>query len=112
MTSKKEKAQLKEMIESFYKHAQVPMTWNFEVNEQMAEVFGIMIRETKQCSKAFGWIPTPPGGRASIGWLVMQLGRGVFNHYILQISWTCAMGVINRWGNQLKMASMGLYIGR
>lgn len=112
MASEEEKAQLKEMIESFYKYAHVPMTWNLEVNEQVAEVFGIMIKETTKCSKAFGWVPKPPGGRASIIWLVMQLGRGVFNHYMHRISFTCVRGVIYQWGEQLKLASMGLFARR
>lgn len=112
MATEEEKTQIKEMIESFYKYAQISINWNLEINEQVAEVFGIMIKETTKCSKAFGWVPKPPGGRASIFWLVMQLGRGVFNHHLHRISFTCARGVIYKWGRQLELASMELFAGR
>lgn len=112
MASEEEKAQLKEMITSFYKYAEVSITWNLNINEQVAEVFGIMIKETTKCSNAFGWVPKPPGGRASIFWLITQLGRGVFNHYLSHISWVCARGVIYQWREQLQLASMGLFAGR
>ena len=94
MASDAEKSEVKEMIESFYKFANVPLNWNGEINERVAEVFGVMLSETRKCSKAFGWIPKPPGGRASIAWLAMQLGRGMFNHYRHQMSFACARGVI------------------
>lgn len=112
MASDAEKAEVKEMVESFYKFANVPLNWDGEINERVAEVFGVMLSETRQCSMAFGWMPKPPGGRASIVWLAVQLGRGMFNHYRLQLSFVCARGVIFKWGRQLEMASMGLAVAR
>jgi hypothetical protein len=100
------------MVESCYERAGVPLNWNLNINEQVAEVFAIMLDETAKCSTAFSWVPMPPAGKPSIFWLVTQLGKGVFNRNLKKMAKTCAMGVINRWGNQLKMASMGLYIGR
>lgn len=103
-----ESAQVKAMIQSFYQFANVPLAPELEVNERVAEVFGIMLNESRKCSKAFGLVPTPPGGRASIAWLAMQLKRGVFNHYRSQMSFTCARGVIYQWNRELELASMGL----
>lgn len=108
MAADKEKAELKEMIQSLYKFANVHLVWDVEVNERVAEVFAVMLSETKKCSDAFGWVPTPPGGRASITWIVMQLGRGLFNHHKSRLSPTCARGVIYMWGRQLEMASLGI----
>jgi hypothetical protein len=80
MASDADKAQVMEMIKSLYRFANIPINFSGDVNESVASVFGIMLIETKKCSKAFGWVPIPPAGVASIGWLVIQFGRGVFNH--------------------------------
>lgn len=112
MASEQEIAEVKKMIESFYRFAGVPLPSRFEVNERVAEVFGIMLNETRKCSKAFGWIPTPPGGRATIVWLATQLGRGIFNSYRSRLSFACANGVIYIWGEQLREASVGLTLRR
>ena len=105
------RSEVREMIESLYKFADIPINWEIRVNEQVAEVFGKMLDETMKCSKAIGWVPKPPGGRASIAWLVMQLGSGAFNHYRSRMSFVCARSVIYKWGRHLQMASMGLSPG-
>lgn len=78
MNTDKEKAEIKKMIQSLYRFANILPVWDGEVNDDVAAVFGTMIAETRTCSKAFGWVPKPPGGRASVTWLAQQLGRGVF----------------------------------
>ncbi len=107
MASNKENEEVKEMIQSLYRLANLPV-WNGEVNERVAEVFGVMLSETKKCSDAFKLIPTPPGWKATIGWLVMQFGRGLFRHYSLKLSLTCARSVIYNWGTELEMAAKGI----
>ncbi|TFW33501.1 hypothetical protein [Massilia horti] len=104
----KEKVEVKEMIQSLYRFANILPVWDGEVNDDVAAVFGTMIAETRACSNAFGWVPKPPGGRASITWLVRQLGRGVFNSYRSQLSFTCARAVIYKWKSALEMASLGV----
>jgi hypothetical protein len=112
MASESALAEVKRIIESFYQFAAITFPDNLSVNERVAEVFGIMLDETRKCSKAFGWIPTPPGGKASIFWLVSQFGKGLFNHYKSQLSLTCARGVIGKWHTELTLASMGLAVRR
>jgi len=56
------------MIQALYRYANVLLVWEGDVNEDVAKVFGIMLAETQKCSSAFGWIPSPPGGQASIAW--------------------------------------------
>lgn len=108
MSTEQEKEQVREMIKSFYAFAHYPLSWNGVVNEQVAKVFGTMIHETQKCSKAFSWVPKPPGGVASITWLVKQLGRGVFYHYRPHLSVMCAKEVIRQWNSVLIMASLGI----
>lgn len=83
MNKEKEKVDIKEMIQSLYQFA----------------------------TKAFGWAPKPPGGRASVTWLAQQLGRGVFNSYRSRLSFTCARAVIFKWKSTLDMASAGVAMG-
>jgi hypothetical protein len=107
MATEQEIAEVRHMIESFYQFAGIPVPANLEVNDNVAEIFGIMLNETRRCSRAFVWVPQPPGGRASVVWLAMQLGRGVFNSYRSQLSFTCARFVIASWGKKLEDASYG-----
>ena len=108
MASDNGSADVKEMIQSLYRFANILPVWDGEVNEKVAEVFGIMLSETKKCSTAFGWVPKPPGGRASVSWLAMQFGNGTFNAYRSRLSFTCASAVICKWKTQLDMASLGI----
>lgn len=108
MNTDKEKAEIKEMIQSLYRFANILPVWDGEVNDDVAAVFGTMIAETRTCSKAFGWVPKPPGGRASVTWLAQQLGRGVFNSYRSLLSFSCARVVIYKWKSALDMASAGV----
>ncbi len=110
MAAKSDEAEVKEMIQSFYKFASVVPAWDGEVNENVAVVFGKMLQETKGCSVAFGWVPKPAGGRASISWLAMQLGRGVFNSHRDRLSFACARAVLLKWKSELEMASIGAAI--
>ena len=111
MASSKDLVEVKEMIQSLYRYAGIPV-WDGEVNEEVARVFGIMLLETQKCSSAFAWIPPPPDGRASIVWLVQKLGRGIFNSYKGRLSFTCARGVIYKWKTALDMAAMGISTSR
>ena len=95
------------MIRGLYRLGQQP-EWDGQVNEGVAEIFGLMLMETRNCSSAFKWLPTPPGGRASIVWRCTQLARGVFKSHSSKLSFVCARTAIYKWGRQLDMASMGL----
>jgi len=112
MTTTAEQLQIKGMLQSLYRFANVLPVWDGTVNEDVAHVFGAMLFETNKCSSAFGWIPRPPGGRATITWLVQQLGRGVFNSSRKKLSFTCARAVIYHWKTALDMASLGIASSR
>lgn len=54
MDTDKEKGDIKEMIQSLYRFANILPVWDGEVNDDIAAVFGTMIAETRTCSNAFG----------------------------------------------------------
>jgi len=108
MSSADERAEVKAMIQALYQAAHVTRSWDGEVNERVAEVFGAMLLETTKCSEAFAWVPRPTGGRASITWLVTNLGRGLFSIHKTRLSYTCARAVVYKWAHELKMASLNL----
>lgn len=107
MKTEEQKAEVKQMVQGLYRLAQMPV-WEGEVNDAVAEVFGIMLFETQKCSKAFKWLPPPPSGRATIVWLAIQFARGAFRAHSARLAYPCARVVIARWGTQLEMASRGL----
>lgn len=53
MASESQIAEVKAMIRSLYDFARVPLADDFQVNERAAEVFGVILSETRKCSKAF-----------------------------------------------------------
>lgn len=108
MATDSEKAEVKDMIQSLYRFANILPVWDGEVNDDVAAVFGTMIAETRTCSNAFGWVPKPIGGRATVSSVVRQLGRGVFNAFRGRLSFTCARAVVYKWRTALELASMGI----
>jgi hypothetical protein len=111
VVSDKEVAEVNNMIQSLFRLAELEV-WEGEINDEVAAVFGIMLAETQKCSSAFKWLPKPPGGRASISWLVMQLGRGIFGSFSTKLSFVCARTVIYKWRRRLDMASAGIAAAR
>lgn len=107
MGSENEVREVKNMIQSLFRLAELG-AWEGDVNDDVAEVFGITLSETIKCSDAFKWLPKPPGGRASINWLCIQLGRGIFGAFSTKLSFVCARTVIYKWRRRLDMASAGV----
>ena len=99
------------MIGQFYRLAQLP-PWDGPVNENVAQVFGAMLTETRRCSDAFAWVRKPPTGRASIAWLALQLGRGIFNSHSAKLSFLCARTVALKWKTQMEMAAYDVALKR
>lgn len=111
MTSTEQADEVKKLISAFYRLAQLP-DWDGPVNERVAEIFGIMLSETMRCSDAFKWIPRPPSGKASISWLAVQLGRGVFERSAGKLSFACARTVALKWKSALYMAAHDIALSR
>jgi len=64
-----DKEVVRKAINAFYKGAGVNKTFDGKINEKVAVVFGKMLKETKRCSDAIAWVPSPPGGPASLSWI-------------------------------------------
>jgi hypothetical protein len=107
MPSDQELKEVREMIQALYRFANVPV-WDGDVNEPVAQIFGKIIEETMKCSKALGWVPTPPGNVATISWLAKQLGKGILNSQQKRLSPVCARTAILKWKSALELASIGI----
>lgn len=103
-----EEKTVRDAINAFYKGAGIKKRFTGKVNERVAEIFGQMLVDTKKCSRAFAWIPTPSGGKASLFWLAKNLTRSVIARLENKEYMTCARGVAYKWSRQLDIASMGL----
>ena len=106
MATEEEKQEVRRQIEAFFRFAGVPVPWNGVVNEDVAAVFGVMLRETAQCSKAMAWVPRPPTGPATIGYLAKQLRGALSRQMEHQLSTTCAKDVIRTYRTDFDLATM------
>ena len=68
---------VEEAINAFYRSAGVNFKFNGSINEDVAKVFGKMLRESQRCSNALVWVPRPSGGIASISWIARNFTRSI-----------------------------------
>lgn len=98
---------VKDAIEVFYQGGGVPKRFTGKVNERVAEVFGIMLEETRKCSDSLAWVPKPTSGKAMISWIARNLSRSTIERFRDSVSLTCAKKVILQWEHEMYMAGMG-----
>ena len=98
---------VREVIDSFFKEAGFQGGWNGTINENVANVFGKMLLESRDCSAALNWVPRPTG-RATISWIVKNLGRSFIRDIQGKRAFICSQRVIYNFKRELDMASMGL----
>jgi hypothetical protein len=108
MSREQNEQAVKEIIQSLYRVAGILPVWNGEINDEVATIVMKMLAATKDCSHAFIWVPQPPGGRATVAWLAMNLGRSALAMSREKLSQTCARTVIYEWRTALDLASQGL----
>jgi hypothetical protein len=104
MTSGLDKEQVREAIDEFYRIGRSG-GWKRDVNERVAEIFGRMLEEARKCTKALNWVPRPPGGKATIAWLVRNVTRSTIRSMGDELAHTCAQFVIRNWDAELRLAS-------
>lgn len=104
MASGLDKEQVRQAIDEFYRVGRSG-GWNRNVNERVAEVFGEMLEEARKCTKALNWVPRPPGGRATIAWLVRNVTRSTIRSMGNELAYTCVQFVIRNWDSELRLAS-------
>ena len=66
--SDEEKDDLREILRNFY--GDQVAAWN--INQKSFELFGELIRKTKQCDQAMKLVPLPYGGGNPVNWSIKQ----------------------------------------
>jgi hypothetical protein len=69
------------------------------------EVFGKMLEEARKCTKASNWVPRPPGGKATIAWLVRNVTRSAIRSMGNDLACTCVQFVIRNWDSEPRLVS-------
>jgi hypothetical protein len=99
---------VREAIESLYIGAGIQKQFSGKINERVAEVFGEMLNEIRQCSTAFAWVPRPTGGKATVTWVARNFTRSTVERLRDRNGLACERGVIYKWDRELQMAGAGL----
>jgi len=98
---------VKEVIDAFFKEAGFQGGWSGTVNDNVAHVFGKMLSESRDCSAALAWVPRPTG-RATIVWIVKNLGRSFVRDIKGKRAFICSQRAVYNFKTELDMASMGI----
>ena len=94
-------------INALYKSAAINYTFDGEINEQVAKVFGQMLIDIRKCSAAYTWVPRPTGTVVSIGWIAKNFTQSVIHKLQSSQSFTCARARILQYKSHLMIASVG-----
>ncbi|PHI35669.1 hypothetical protein CBQ28_18050 [Pseudoalteromonas sp. GCY] len=103
-----EQDKVKAAINSFYKGAGLEIAFSGEANPKVAEIFGEMVKKTKDCTEALNWVPEPTGGKASISWIAKNFTQSVLAQLEQKQSLTCAKSVIWGYRRHLQIAALGV----
>lgn len=104
----KDKEVIREAINALYKGAGIHTSFDGEVNEKVAHVFGQLLSDINSCSMAFKWVPRPTVTGASISWLAKNLTRSIIDSFRDTQSFTCTRVKILQYKTPLELASIGL----
>jgi len=103
-----DKERVRESINALYKGAGIRATFNWEINEQVAQLFGQLLEDIHSCSAALKWVPRPTGGPASITWLAKNLTQSVIDRFKDSQTFLCARARILQYQTPLRLASLGI----
>ncbi|ASD69732.1 hypothetical protein [Pseudoalteromonas piscicida] len=103
-----EEKSVKDAINAFYKGAGVDLTSSGEVNAKVAEIFGKMVEETRQCTAALKRMPKPTAAKATIGWIAKNFTQSIISQLSEEQSLSCAKKVILNYKSPMKLASLGV----
>jgi hypothetical protein len=112
MATEEQVEAVRQMIERFYKIGGVPLPPGLQINEGVAAVFGTMLEKASECSKALNFVPRPPLGVASLGWLASQASRAFIGALFPRLSFICVRSTIWKWQSKLQAASQNASYGR
>ncbi|PAY01091.1 hypothetical protein CKO50_11800 [Pseudoalteromonas sp. HM-SA03] len=103
-----EEKSVKDAINAFYNGADVDLKFSGEINPRVAEIFGKMIEETRQCTTALKWVPKPTGAKATTGWIAKNFTQSIISQLSEEQSLSCAKKVILNYKSPMKLASLGV----
>ncbi len=103
-----DKQKVKQAINGLYKFAGINTQFNGDVNKQVAEVFGELLKEINTCSNAFSWVPRPTGGKATISWVATNMSKRVLEQFSDKQSYTCARVRVAQYQRRLQLAGLGI----
>ena len=90
-----QKEEVREIINTIYQAAGVKYKYRGAVTEMTAEVLGKIISEIRSCTSSLNWVPRPTGGKATISWIVRNLGSSFARDLKKKnISLTCGRRVL------------------
>lgn len=112
MTTEDQAEVVRQMIKRFFAVANMDPPAGLQINEGVAAVFAVMVQEAAKCSNAFNYVPRPPLGVATLGWLGSQAARVALGTVWIRLSRTCVVQVIRNWRSKLEMASNNVSYGR
>lgn len=99
---------LEEMINRFYRVANMNPPRQLNINDGVANVFLTMLHEAEKCTTSMNLVPRPPSGRTTVIWVVSNIGRAFIDSFSEKLSTTCVSGIIYKWQTPLRNASMGI----
>jgi hypothetical protein len=112
MTTEDQAEIVRQMIKRFFAIANMDPPAALQINEGVAAVFGVMLQEAAKCSNALNFVPRPPLGVATLGWLGSQAARAALGTAWIRLSRTCVVQVIRTWRSKLEIASNNVSYGR
>jgi len=98
---------VREIINAIFTVADVKQKFNGEINDRVAQIVGTMTMELKECSDTMNWVPRPPGAKATISWLALNLGKSFIRSLQNKQSYSCTKTVVWRYRRVLIMAGNG-----
>lgn len=102
-----QREEVREIVNALYDAAGIKYKYRGEVTELTAEVMGRMLSEIRSCTSALNWVPRPTGGKATISWIVRNLGSSFTRELKKKsISLTCGRRVLLGLRAELELSGM------
>ncbi|WP_221796242.1 hypothetical protein [Oceanobacter mangrovi] len=65
---------IRSVINGIYDVAGIKYQYSGLVTEKTAAVVGDIVENIRSCSSSMSWVPRPTGGKATISWVIRNLG--------------------------------------
>jgi len=103
-----DKEKVRKAINALYEGAGISATFDGQINNQVAQVLGLLLVDIHDCSTALKWVPRPPGSIVSIAWVAKNLTQRIIERFKDSQSFLCARTRILQYQTPLRLASLGI----